>query len=224
MTSSNIYYIRVHHFIGNKCFENFIKAKLPLSILNSARKYKDEQAKWHFLLGRYLLKEALSTLDSEVGLESISYTDLGKPYIPGNYYFNISHSSDLVALVVSDQEDVGIDVEAVSRNIRLNDFSNYFTKKEWDIILNGIDPVLSFYRKWTQKEAFLKAYGLGHYANFKDAITSENIALIKGNDKKWHLTTVDLIKDYCGTVCSSAKLQFKINELGVIVTNFPIVK
>ena len=216
MATSNIFYTRVNHFIGNKYFEKFINAKLPLSILHSAGKYKDELAKCHFLIGRYLLKEALLTLNSGSGLESIRYTDLGKPYIPGNYYFNISHSADLVALVVSDQEDVGIDIEAVSRNICLNDFSHCFTRKEWSVILNGIDPVLSLYRKWTQKEAVLKAYGLDHYTNFRDAIISANIAQIKGNDKQWYLTEVDLNKDYCSTVCSSAKLQFQINELDVL--------
>lgn len=83
---------------------------------------------------------------------------MGKPYLPGGPYFNLSHSGDKVVLLVAGRPS-GVDIEeiapwseAVARKVYTPKERAWLKKQEGD----G-----AFYRLWTAKEAIMKALGLG---------------------------------------------------------------
>ena len=63
--------------------------------------------------GRKLLCEVLSCNEDEILVH-----DNGKPYLPGGPCFSISHSGGMVLLAVSDEGEVGCDVEPTNRVVR----------------------------------------------------------------------------------------------------------
>jgi len=90
----------------------------------------------------------------------------GKPYLPGNNppQFNLTNSNGLVALAVTTDREVGIDVEYVKRKAACLQLARrYFTPEEAvtfeDLEENELRD--RFFDFWTLKEAWLKAYGTG---------------------------------------------------------------
>ena len=82
---------------------------------------------------------------------------------PAAIEFNLSHTNGLVAIAVSRLGPVGVDAEAIDRNVNLAVADRYFFGAEgsW---LAGLPPAgraEGFLRLWTLKEAYIKATGRG---------------------------------------------------------------
>lgn len=132
---------------------------LPDSVAIRAKRYQRVQDAYNFVLGRLLLRQALSKNNLALSyLEAIAYTPVGKPHLPV-LYFSISHSQDWVACAYSTQVVVGLDIE-VPRPIQKKHFRASFSQEEWEDIVAD-EGVHRFYHYWTAKEAVLKASGLG---------------------------------------------------------------
>ncbi len=89
----------------------------------------------------------------------IGRSEHGKPYFKAipDFYFNISHSSDLLAIVVSDS-DVGIDIEKLrTMDTRI---AKRFCADEQTYITEA-DSQNRLFEVWTKKEACLKYKGTG---------------------------------------------------------------
>jgi 4'-phosphopantetheinyl transferase len=108
------------------------------------------------VLARYLGGEP-EDLDFRVGPH-------GQPRLAANeVQFSLARSGGL-ALVAVSSEPVGADLERVEARPGLADVAGArFPRREGERIAAGCCglPVLSFYRHWTAKEAFLKATGCG---------------------------------------------------------------
>ncbi|WP_107851613.1 4'-phosphopantetheinyl transferase family protein [Oceanimonas marisflavi] len=118
-----------------------------------------------FLLGRYLLRQRLGILlgKSPAALE-IGLSARGKPGLAGsNWQFNLSHSSSLLALAISPEAPVGVDLE--SRKLERNGIDRlarrYLTAEEQHWLASSPQPGNDFQQLWTIKEAVLKADGSG---------------------------------------------------------------
>lgn len=96
---------------------------------------------------------------------SVSYSDRGKPYFPGNpVYFSLSHSGNRVMCAVSDKP-VGCDIEQI--DTKKTDCTAlarrfYNERESWKLEEtvrkqpNGDDAAVMFFTLWTQKEAYAK--------------------------------------------------------------------
>ncbi|MCR4561908.1 MAG: 4'-phosphopantetheinyl transferase superfamily protein [Bacilli bacterium] len=79
----------------------------------------------------------------------------GKP-VSEKIKFNISHSDGLVALAISENEEIGLDVERINHPEK--EFIDYVTnEEERDYIKSDKE----FYEVWTNKESLLKCVGTG---------------------------------------------------------------
>jgi len=84
----------------------------------------------------------------------------GKPALPGETPFNLTHAGDLAVLALS-AESVGVDLELV-RPIDWRKISaRYFHPGEQAYLLSSADPLESFFWIWTLKESYVKAEGSG---------------------------------------------------------------
>jgi 4'-phosphopantetheinyl transferase len=100
------------------------------------------------------------------GLLRFSYGEHGKPALlddPG-LSFNLSHSEHLALLGVSTQARIGVDIEH-TRPARAFEAiaARFFSPPEHAYLekLPVAERPAAFYRAWTRKEAYLKAWGTG---------------------------------------------------------------
>ncbi|SEQ74945.1 4'-phosphopantetheinyl transferase [Nitrosomonas sp. Nm51] len=78
--------------------------------------------------------------------------------------FNISHSDDLILCAITQNNEIGCDVESINRNCNfLSIAKNIFSIAEYSDLINT--PVgrqrSRFFDYWTLKESYVKACGLG---------------------------------------------------------------
>jgi 4'-phosphopantetheinyl transferase len=90
----------------------------------------------------------------------------GKPYVknaPNNLHFNLSHSDNLVALVISTRGTIGVDIEIDRSRSFMSIAERYFHPNEVIQLqaCDGANQRELFFRFWTLKEAFFKALGGG---------------------------------------------------------------
>ncbi|SFT01882.1 4'-phosphopantetheinyl transferase family protein [Marininema halotolerans] len=144
-----------------------------LSLLTDEEKgvfhrYKVDHKKVEFLLGRLLLKSALS---SRLGIhpEEITFckNEYGKLFLTKNsqpsVHFNLSHTHGLLACAVTTECEVGIDVEGTHED-HLGVMKTVFVENEISYIQqqrSDEEKQKAFYRIWTRKEAVMKAIGKG---------------------------------------------------------------
>lgn len=136
--------------------------------LTLAWNYRHAQARLQFLGGRALVRHAMSVLAGHAPREVMITRDaMGKPRLAApleasSWYFNISHSGNLVVCVVASSA-VGVDIESTSRDVaHLAIAQQHFSAEEVDWIASN--PTRSkgkFTALWTLKEAYLKAVGVG---------------------------------------------------------------
>lgn len=129
--------------------------KLPSALIERAPQGA-RRPRW--LAGRALLSRVLSPLPE------IIYGEQGKPAFTADtpLWFNLSHSGDDIALLLSDEGEVGCDIEVVR------------PRNNWRMLANALfspgelaeveterpeQQLAAFWRIWTCKEAIIKQRG-----------------------------------------------------------------
>lgn len=122
-----------------------------------------------FISGRGMLRVILGRcLGREPGQLKFVYTARGKPALAGvdgcNFYFNASHSEDLLLVAVTRLCPPGIDVERLRLIYNIDGIaSRFFSRRESEGLNTLPTPrkANAFFNLWTRKEAWLKATGEG---------------------------------------------------------------
>jgi len=125
----------------------YSESKIPI--------FTNEKRKKEFLATRILLKEINPN-------QSISYNTYGAPELDNNQYISISHSDNLVALIIS-KKKVGLDIEKISsKALRLS--SKFISEIKFNNISKEKATLI-----WCAKEAIYKWYQKKNI-NFKNDI------------------------------------------------------
>lgn len=111
-----------------------------------------------WLAGRVLLSRAISPLPE------IVFGAQGKPAFPAGSarWFNLSHSGDEIALLLSDEGDVGCDIEVIRARKNWPALAeSQFTPAEQAHLaaIASEHQLAAFWRIWTRKEAIIKQRG-----------------------------------------------------------------
>ncbi len=93
----------------------------------------------------------------------------GKPILSTFHHnmpilFNISHSSEMAVIALTRTADIGVDVEKIQSFENLMEIAEYFfhPQEAQEIMNKSAGASLKkFYEIWTQKEAVVKALGIG---------------------------------------------------------------
>lgn len=95
----------------------------------------------------------------------VNRTSKSKPYFENSTLkFNISHCKGIVVCIISDNNEVGIDIEKIDREVNVCVLNRCFDETEINVIKRNIDKEqysIDFYRYWTLKECFVKTTGNG---------------------------------------------------------------
>ncbi len=172
---------------------------LPEQLQNKISKYSSKEKKQQRLDGLALLSEALKNNRDEKDISLLYYTDFGKPCIASNIDFSISYSHTTTILGFMNNGIIGVDVEQI-RPIDSKQFKDYFTKNEWNILIQKGYNNIDFLRLWTRKEAVAKAIGKGAFFDFKLIEVLDDNARIEG--KILNLTT-EVEDGFCWSVATS---------------------
>ena len=130
-------------------------------------RYDRDRARWTASRSalRRILGEALGVRPEEIEFAAGTH---GKPMLGGRLAgaleFNLSHSAGLALLAVSDEVEIGADVEEVSAMDDMEPVAErHFAPEECEALfsLPDAERLRGFYRLWTRKEAYIKAIGTG---------------------------------------------------------------
>ena len=115
-----------------------------------------QRARW--LASRVLLSHAFSPLPE------IVYGEQGKPAFAQEHalWFNLSHSGDDIALLLSDEGEVGCDIEVIRPRANWRALANAVFSLGEHAEIDAEHPeqqLAAFWRIWTRKEAMVKQRG-----------------------------------------------------------------
>jgi 4'-phosphopantetheinyl transferase len=140
----------------------------------------------------------------------------GKPRVADRsaLHFNVTHSGGLALIAYTRVGEVGIDVEAVQRNVEALDISSaHFTRNETALIAAAQTPeeqTRIFLRLWTRKEAVLKAAGCGILRGLDAVDVSEpsvNLVGLSGASEEthgdcWQVQDLEPVDGFFGAVAA----------------------
>lgn len=152
------------------------------------RRFTIARAMLRLILGRYVQQKAGDLI--------FTYNTHGKPQLDFSpIEFNLSHSADLALLAVGYQFSLGIDLEFFSARPYDGIANDLFSEQELELFLplpNSLKPQ-AFFKIWAQKEAFIKACGLGlayptKLVDMPVFSANENLIKDKVYQKEWLMT------------------------------------
>ncbi|MBV9493064.1 MAG: 4'-phosphopantetheinyl transferase superfamily protein [Acidobacteria bacterium] len=122
-----------------------------------------------FTVTRALVRLTLSQYaDVDPAKWKFDRADHGKPRVasPGglDLSFSVTHTSSLIAVLVVRGAEVGVDVERIDREFRVESIAQRFFSPREQAELLALEEhrrARRFFQLWTAKEAYLKARGLG---------------------------------------------------------------
>jgi phosphopantetheinyl transferase len=128
--------------------------------------FKNPKRKAEFVAARRLFRFLLSKINIDPSEVQLFKEEGGKPYAEFSgkrLHVSFSHSSEKVFCAISQEFDIGLDIEPVSREINALVLNRILNEQE-KISLDLSNSV----QLWTLKEAAVKCLGTGLRTNLKD--------------------------------------------------------
>lgn len=207
LASNNLILIKAY---TDKLLEEKLPPYLTKEEIKKSKDSKSEIAKINYLVSKAILNLALKgLLEKEIDDLTVKRDKNNKPYVESTLglKFNISHTEGLVLLAFFKRE-VGVDIEKINYKFEFKDIlENCFTRDE---IINIDNNIISFYRYWTAKEAYLKCDGIGLIRNLREIeIISYGNKVIEISDNKNNIISrlqpLNYDGKYVGAICLEEK-------------------
>jgi 4'-phosphopantetheinyl transferase len=182
-------------------------ATLDLAEREKAARFRFEKDRRRFTLCRGLLRAQLGDYLSATphGIE-FHFGDQDKPALPpgvsSRIEFNLSHSDEAAYFAFAAGKRVGVDIEHMRPRTDVDGLGRQvFTPEERQKLSAAPEQEKQnvFFSMWTQKEAYIKAIGLGLAAPVREITVGEG--LIPRGEETW----IGLVQGY-GAIWSVLKL------------------
>lgn len=159
----------------------------------------------YFIVTRACLRTILAQY-LKIGPEAISFTcnQHGKPFLAppySNVFFNLSHSGNQAAVLVSTEKLSGVDIEWIDPGVKYHAVADQIFSAIEKQCLSSYAQIRQrrgFYRIWTTKEARLKAQGTGF---------SQGDEIVDSDSANWFQTCFPLRNQYVCSVAVSADIK-----------------
>ena len=135
-----------------------------------ASRFHFEKDKRRFTVARGILRQILGRyLNEKPHKIQFEYSPYGKPRFGsesgfGDLKFNLSHSEDLGLVAITQNRNIGIDLERIRQDLYTEEIAaRFFCENERNSLekLCKTEKNARFFQYWTRKEAFLKCMGKG---------------------------------------------------------------
>lgn len=172
------------------------------------RRFTNAHSVLRLILARYI-NDTARNLEFTEGKQ-------GKPELLNlpNLQFNLSHSGEMALLAVGQQHPLGIDLEYFSGRTYYGIGEHLFSPKENQALKTAPTSLttLVFFNIWVQKEALIKACGLGlSYPTQQfdvPILSSESNAIFDTlHQRTWHMRTFMPQINCCAAVCHDPHVQ-----------------
>lgn len=172
-----------------ECTAEEVQRLLPLV---SAQR-REQAMKYKHVFGQYCCLKSWEMLSEQVlpstrpvqnqytpptEWRDFEYNPNGKPFFPGGPYFSISHCRSGIA-VATDDQPIGIDIETI-RHADADLIARTMNAEEQSRIRSDRD----FTRLWTQKEAVVKAQGVG-------IVSFEQLQSVLPANTEWAIESIE---------------------------------
>ena len=139
-----------------------------------------------FLSRHARLALKLSAQKSNMRLGELKQTENGAPLPCNDIYWSITHKTHYVGGVVA-PTPIGIDIERI-RECSRGLYSKTAGDREWALADPEKNPLITFFRYWTSKEALVKTSGSGLKDLLKCQVTrviDDRHIQIRYTDREW---------------------------------------
>lgn len=186
-----------------------------------AIKFRFESHKNNYIIRtgilRILLSNHLMCQPNEIEFE---VGEFGKPKLNNSTLtFNLSHSKSKALIALTQNIEIGIDLEYIdasidAKTIAIHFFSNDEMKQLYT--LNNENLADEFFNIWSKKEAFIKAIGTGltypldAFDVSLDTLEKKALTRIKNSTKeaqKWNLFSIKTFNNYAGAIAYKGKAK-----------------
>lgn len=188
----NLYYMSVSPLEDEAFFEK-VYNRLPEHRKNKTDSMKFDKDKRLCAGAWILLENIFEKFSLNINDYELKNNEFGKPYFENcKLKFNISHSKNIVAVAVSENE-IGVDVECIKKkhdgiadrffHADEIEYLNSFSCEEYDV---------EFTKIWTKKEAYIKAIGTGFSTTLKSFSVFDSKSL-SGNQIETYTVSENVI-------------------------------
>lgn len=154
------------NFFPHRSEDSFLDL-LPQAQAESIRKNRRSEDRRRRILARLLLGFGLSILENwniSTTLTALRQEPQGRPWLYGcSRPVSLSHAGRWAVCAIGPAQmagGIGVDVEEI-RLLDVEEFNMVFTPREREAIRQADNPASEVIRRWTIKEAMLKAQGTG---------------------------------------------------------------
>ena len=135
------------------------------------------------------------------------YGEYGKPSVvldndgSCNFHFNVSHSGELALCALGRRHRVGIDIEKLKPIQRLDSMmERCLSEEELAQVENETNLTRAFLQRWTCKEAYLKAIGVGLSQSMKtievETMPLRLVCVPEDCENGWYLHSINVPDEY----------------------------
>jgi 4'-phosphopantetheinyl transferase len=156
---------------------------------------------------RYILSRYLETKPERL---KFSYGEYGKPALDGRLHFNMSHSHRVALLAITEDRQIGVDVEHIRADFATEDIARRFFSPAEVESFNSLpeeEQVAAFFRCWTRKEAFIKATGRGlsqpldkFDVTLAPGVAAALLWVDEDDASRWSMSDLDAGSDYAAAL------------------------
>ena len=201
-------HIWVSSFRFTKLTISRLKEILSGDELQKAASFHFSKNAEEYIYGRGLLRLLLGRyLNVPPADLSFSHNENDKPSIcstnHSNLKFNVSHSKDVIVIVITQNYEVGIDVEYENPDLDIDEIRRtLFPVRENEIInaLAGNEKRLHFYKQWTRYEAYLKGLGVGFGSDNTQLLARIDSPLTQAGLQPWLIASIFLRDGYSSAI------------------------
>jgi 4'-phosphopantetheinyl transferase len=184
--------------------------------LYRASRFHFERHRRAFVVGRGFLRYVLARyLETKPEALRFSYGPYGKPALDGEHSssrlrFNMSHSHELGLYAITNDNELGVDVEHIRADFASEDIARRFFSRCEVEAFNAVpkeEQVAAFFRCWARKEAFIKATGKGlsqlldsFDVTLQPGVAAALLRVDKEDASRWSLFDIDVGRDYAGAL------------------------
>jgi len=196
--------------------------QLAESEIDRAQRYRFERDRRRFIVARGMLRVILARYTG-LAPRHIQFTihAHGKPSLAQHPHlaFNASDSGEWMALGVTLNRRIGVDIEQIRDGVASMDIAERFFSPREVAALRALPPEeqkAAFFRCWTRKEAFIKAIGEGlSYPLHKFDVTlgpDEPAQLLFVQEdplapQRWWVLDFPIANDYAGAVMAEQPVE-----------------
>lgn len=195
--------------------ERFFELLQPDEV-ERANRFYFERDRRHFVVAHGFLRLLLGWyLHASAKQLQFAYGAWGKPSLAGEFHesqlrFNMSHSHGVALYAVTEEREIGVDVEHVRADFASDDIARrFFSPHEVGVLSEFPEDgrVAAFFSCWTRKEAYIKATGRGMSQpldGFDVTLgAGDDVALLRtedGSHERWRLIDVAVGAGYAGAL------------------------